>query len=227
MSIIPSQLTVIYFGGFQQRRLPDGDHNAFSRWLCWLYNRQPVPTTVVINLRKSAESLQNRWCRFQAMNGRLLTDSVYLHIMAYSIGCHLAVKLASDRDLVDKVKELWLLAPDPKFCPNVLDNDDSAYQQAQVFWETAGRPGDELSARLALISAGRIHVVSSKRDPLTLWNGNAEIMLSRHTQGDTIDRQIVEDAQVKTDWGNLVFDPCDARHDFWVHEQLFTKWQKA
>jgi hypothetical protein len=89
----------VYFGGFHtQQRLGDKP-NALS---CWL-NRWD-PDRVAINTRLSdAETLEARWRRFKATHLCLWKEPDRLHVLAYSIGCHLAPKQARFPRLASKV----------------------------------------------------------------------------------------------------------------------------
>jgi hypothetical protein len=131
--------------------------------------------------------------------------------------------------VLKRVVTLCLLAPDPKFRQTILDDADSAYEQAREFWDAGGCPGDELCANLPIQTNLRIRVIASTDDPVAVWEGNAGLLKRNLGQMQYTDYKwmnAVVKQTTKTEWGRLKLDPCEARGDHWIHAQLFTNWSR-
>jgi hypothetical protein len=217
--------TCVYFDGFHPQA--QGAANKSNALSCWLGKWNP--DSVAINTRLNAECLKARWRRFKATHLSLWEKPPdQLHVLAYSIGCHLAVRFLADWPVGESLKTLCLLAPDPKFRSTILDDADSAYEQAKDLWDSVGCPGDHLCLNLPKATTDvAIRVIASKDDPVAIWEGNAELMkrscdernYKHYGWSDAAVNQIIE-----TEWGKLTLKPCEARRDHWIHTQLFTNW---
>lgn len=183
-------------------------------------------TNVVLNMGiNDIESLKSRWRRLRATQLSLWTDKTDIHILGYSLGCHLAVKFAAEAAIIKRVKELVLIAPDPKFQRNLLDDEEFAYEQATELWHSAGCPGDDLCLNLRSVSEEieqKIHVIYSEDDTVALWKDNVEIM-KRKCGGDRFQwSNVTVSNPAENDWFRVQLEPSKARGEFWIHEQVFT-----
>jgi pimeloyl-ACP methyl ester carboxylesterase len=218
-------VTCVFFGGFHQSEL-DAGPNAFSAWIDHCHERGV--TTVVLNMRMGrSDSLSSRWRRFNAMHHSLWSSTDDVFILGYSMGCHLAVKFAAETEVAERVSELSLIAPDPKFRPNVLDAEESAYEQAKELWDTDGYPGDSLCLHLnrAAAKVPTVHILYSPEDEVASWEGNAEIMMRKCDPRFHLSETAVG-TPAKNDWFQVQLEPSNARGEFWIHEQLFSKLRK-
>jgi hypothetical protein len=220
-------ITCVFFGGFHQRRL-EGP-NAFSVWIDHHIQQSDV-RGVVLNMRMgNSDSLRSRWRRFSATHFSLWSSNEVFCILGYSMGCHLAVKFAAEPSFGQRVMQLCLIAPDPKFRPSVLDTDESAYEQARELWDSAGCPGDDLCNALNTVTerpTSPIQVIYSEHDTVALWEGNAEI-LKRRCDGKSFQwTHATINQEAQHEWFRVQLQPSEARGEFWIHEQLFTKLTK-
>ena len=216
-----------YFDGFWKSELGKTP-NALSAWL----ETTSDLSEAMINCRINAsDSLRRRWDRANALLDRIRKRrGAAIRILGYSIGCHLAVKFACGLAEKRRAKhiDLWLLAPDPKFVSNVLDEREppSAYGEAQELWNTHKSPGKRLCSALnhlsGLTDEGQIEVIYSTGDTVALWEGNAELMNER-CGGDRLRWSPVA-INSTTTIGGVTFRlrPRRASSEYWIHQQLFT-----
>jgi pimeloyl-ACP methyl ester carboxylesterase len=210
----------IYIDGFEQSRLGD-EPNAFSEWRNHFV--QDENTVLIIN-QCLGDSLKNRWERLQKRLAAL-SDEVHFYILAYSVGCHLAARLAID--LRERIKSFVLIAPDPKFRTNDLDDiqSPSAFNQVKVLWEPLLDPSERFCAKLNALSENvKVEIVYSKDDEIALWDGNTEIMEQR-CRGDGFVWSEVGTVSMANPSGmfHVGLSPQTACSEFWIHKQLFTK----
>lgn len=154
-----------YFDGFCKSEL-EKRPNALSAWL----KTTSELSELVINRRiDKSDSLKTRWCRAKKLIDRFCDRQVTtIRILGYSMGCHLAVRFADELIATAGVRDfcLWLIAPDPKFRHNELDESElpSAYQEAHEFWDAdcpSERPCSTLN-HLTKSVENQIQVIYSK-----------------------------------------------------------------
>jgi hypothetical protein len=219
-----------YFDGFSSS---DGfdEPNVFTRWRDKLI-AEPGFSSLVLNRKRETELLTDRWKRLEKLSPWLSDDDADIHVLAYSLGCHLAVRFATEliRD-IQRIRSFWLIAPDPKFQDNEYDRSDppSAYGEAHTFWGGADSPGHYFCERLARISKAKqeqeIQVIYSKADAVARWiddneKGNVQKMQENCPDCDWIEVR----APLAIDLIQNNLQPAQEPGDVSVHQQLFTKW---
>lgn len=164
-------------------------------------------------------------------------DLERVHIMGYSMGCHLAVRLA--RHVIDSypsvdVGLMLLAAPDPKYRPVTRDLEEraagitSAHDEAAMLWGVQGSPGrrfvSELNAVIPLSAMPAI--VYCRADEVARWASNVELMIAELTEGrfaelvEAQDGAVVAGQIVSVDLSSRS-QPAEAIHDrLWLGIQL-------
>ena len=105
-----------------------------------------------------------------------------IHLLAISMGCHVAVHSAITSWVEPRLVGLDLVAPDPKYRPCARDRveaqrgERSAFDDARELWlaESAGPPFTAALGRVAASVPCR--VVYSRDDEVAEWPGNVELM---------------------------------------------------
>jgi hypothetical protein len=229
----PPTRVCIYIDGFCRSDLTR-HAGAFSEW-----RRAHVadgPKLIINQKADDTDSLRARWGRLQSLSSWLRKTKAEVHILAYSIGCHLAVRFAVEQlgqpRRGSNIRCLDLLAPDPKFRHNGLDENESssAYDQVAEFWAPCKQPGECLCTHLLDFSQrsprAKIHIVYSEDDEVALWERNTRIMKTRCAAEKRIEWSRVavrtEDSRQKGHF-RVKLDLRSACSEFWVHEQLFTR----
>src|SRR5579862_3354646 len=231
-------IACVYFDGFTSLGL-DKEGNAFLKWrddifrakayFNWVDAQRPLGKALdywlsaeadcrlIINEKANeSDSLITRWHRLQRHFVWLLDSGADVHILAYSLGCHLAVKFASElqKQKRNTIKSFKLIGPDPKFRPNDLDAiEPSAQEQVRELWSPSS-PADSFCAKLRGISEatkGQVRIIYSEDDNVALWEGNTEILKRRCPDGKNFE------------WKPSNEQPGKACSEFWIHYQLFTE----
>lgn len=218
-----------FFGGFRQGQLSP-ESNAFSSWAQTLDTLDEC----LVNLWNGSDEdlLVRRWERMEPHLQRLAKKRLTVHVLGYSMGCHLAVKFAHELRAVcgdrAELRSAYLIAPDPKFKESDLDRTGaSAYDEAARLWQTAQEPGRSFAARLRTLpghSNASIHVLYCKRDSIALWKGNVQTLKADYGANGLDWHEASVDVGAGIDevfrWK---LAPADALSESWIHEQLFNK----
>src|SRR5262245_5120069 len=106
----------VFFHGF--RNLPSVAEGE-SAWTS--FRKWKVPQSVITNIHdQDGKTLRRRWRKARKTISGLRTAGKTVHILGYSLGCHLAVKFAHRVLTCEKgidLGDICLLAPDPKYRP--------------------------------------------------------------------------------------------------------------
>lgn len=217
----------VFFGGFW----PPDESTFPGAYASWVATRGSLDDCILNLASKDQDSLLDRWRRAERALEHYRDEPVHLYILAYSMGCHVALKCAETprRESRNKVliKSVDLIAPDPKFIETELDRYDervhgiaSPYQQACSLWGPTEVPGEAFVSALKRLPLAR--VVCSRRDTVAPWTTSA--------------KRLHEGSGENTKWAHVPIgesvqfdgvctchlDPSQARHEHWIHEQLFT-----
>jgi hypothetical protein len=211
---------VFFFGGWRQKRFTPP--NAFS---CFAATKKTVNNALLNLWQGNHESLKDRWERAKKWLETSAISEQDIHIIAFSMGCHLAVKFVNELSNIHELQfgELFLLAPDPKYKRAAWDDQDdkrgerSAFDEARELWASDDMPpGQPFEQALAAVlhRFSRVRILSSLMDPVAVWPGNVAILEKSLGRRETCDWRIAEH------YCN-VLKPVDAQTEAWVHDQLF------
>jgi predicted alpha/beta hydrolase family esterase len=212
-------ITCFYIDGFHNIDLARRP-NGLSSWLGPLKHEGDSVLTINARFNK-ADTLKSRWHRLKrALNGKPRN----IYILSYSIGCHLAVKLASQRSIARWLQELILIAPDPKFQKNQFDRLEgqrSAYNQVKDVWEPKSS-GEQFSKQLNEIAKRcRTFIVYSAADPVAVFPRNVEKLVKRCPYVNNLN-VMVNGLPATDSRFRIELRPDQAECEAWIHAQLFT-----
>jgi hypothetical protein len=206
-----------------------GEPSAMTAWL-----DRDCLSLLAINqniAQVGVDSLCSRWRRARGWIDQSSGQGDVVRVMGYSMGCHLAVKFADEARSTRTVRDIWLIAPDPKFRENILDKIDppSAFEQAQDLWGTCEAPGKAFCAAVKRLSESghQIRVVCSRADTVAGWEGNVEVMRSECEKDRCCWYEVAVGEGVECGGITFRLDPKRAEGENWVHSQLFTMARKA
>jgi len=129
------------------------------------------------------DSLCDRVERLLEWNTARGDRSTPVHLVASSMGCQVAVRIAEELEVID---EFILIAPDPKARPCDRDGAEdangivSAFREAQELWNGAAVPAQPFSEALVALAARTrlVRVVYCRSDGVAEWDGNVETLIA-------------------------------------------------
>lgn len=220
----------LYFGGYRQSTL-GAPPTAFSSWIKCIDGLYDCH----VNLwRENGDSLLARWRRTDAYLKGPRDAKLVLHILGYSMGCHLAVKCADfvcfKEEEGGEIGSVTLIAPDPKFEKNGLDIQEelrgqmSAYSEAAALWGDSMNPGQpflKAVRNLAKNDRRKICIVYSKCDTVAVWKANVG-RLYDDTQHEVewVEATMQERAGARC---HCVLEAVECNSEDWIHDQLIAK----
>jgi len=218
----------VFFGGFRQDMVePPG--GVFKSWIEGL---GAVNESIMNLWSGNGDSLQRRWTSAEAAVRRIHDLTAKVHVLGYSMGCHLAVKFALDLFAAGtgnvSFGDVYLIAPDPKFIRNELDDKDgpesSAFEEAKTLWGTRDAPGEAFARTLQALPSqlgSVVNLVYSEADSVAQWKDNVARL--RIECGDPHQFHWTEAwiGDVTDGRVHCKLIPPDASDEFWVHDQLF------
>lgn len=168
---------LVFFGGYRQKEVRVGVHDdALASFRKRAHATGPAPVELV-NYREGKETLSDRWDRTRRWWMSHRHEVERASILGYSMGSHLAVRLALECCGDPRVPVgITLLAPDPKYLHTPLDRRPgagNAYDQASELWD-GGVPGIELERALSACPPSQVQIAYSERDPVAVYPGNVE-----------------------------------------------------
>ena len=182
-----SSLSLMVFDGFHGR-VADSEAIRSLAEVCG------VPVLSQRNSRAGPdETLSDRLDRFVTwLDHEPAGHHRSIHVLAYSMGCHVAVRFAGELGPHHRVVGFDLIAPDPKYRTGEMDRieaargERSAFDQARELWN-GRRPGPAFTAALRAVAAtSPCRVVFSRADEVAEWHENAELMRTALAGTDTI-----------------------------------------
>jgi Serine hydrolase len=223
----PMSIVCVYIDGFGSRGPLERALHPIPEW--WKRCESLNVTGFVVNTRlHEHETLTGRWNRLSRLAG-LVANETSFYILAYSMGCHLAIKLAvklAAEKAQHQVKQLLLVAPDPKFLPNDLDEleSPSAYKQAKKLWHTSDTPGKCFSSALKkvceMIGPTKPHIIYSEDDLVAFWPGNTKKLKEKCP--DAAWHAVTLTAGATCENVHVALKPDEIRDELSVHRQLIT-----
>ena len=163
----------------------------------------------------SNDTLLLRYKRLVEELRPIATTNGAVSLVALSMGCHLVAKLGDDLSALDgiELRDVLLIAPDPKARPVDRDHDEtaagivSAFEDARSLWGGAPVPADPFHASLARLTlqTSRTRVVYCRSDQVAQWEDNSELLVASLTALDqvhlieAIDGQAVEEHGLTVD----------------------------
>ena len=212
-------MNIFFIGGFRQSSL--GSVGLFDGSGKHILEFE----SAFINLNKANnDSLKSRWERVKLwlINPKFTEqDSV---IIGYSMGCHLAVKFASE--LLSRRpppnRSVYLLAPDPKYRETQLDENspESAYREAQELWETNEAPGNRFERELTDVQKHYpVYIAACNMDEVAEWTENVEFLLKNFAATMVTNRETAHIGKML----EVDLSPVHACSETWIHEQMYER----
>ena len=129
------------------------------------------------------DSLSSRVERLLQWNAARGDPAAPVHLLALSMGNHVAVHVAQN---IDVVGEVVLVAPDPKARPVGRDEQEtsigmaSAFEEARAFWGGVEVPAVPFSSALVALAsrARRLRVIYCRTDGVAEWKGNVDALVT-------------------------------------------------